>query len=299
MLRRSLPILALTLVPACAPLPGDSDSEGATATEATASAGETDAPTTIEAPTTTDADTETEGDTTTEAETEGDTDTEAEPDTCPARDPAARASYKIDFGAWPEVENGESPMIVVAASCSVTGFTQVSTTVDLALSCAQDDLVDMPIKISMIAPGDFSISLLAGLEVRLAAYWQGDGHHIGEGSRFAIHDASGEVLLLAGIDLDGYSPGGHFTPLSIAKVAGACPADCGPSGCDPDDPSPRRQVLRFTHAVGGEVEIGDGGRALLGADGWSYDIVVDAAKEFSCLNCFPVYRIVIGSTPWV
>ncbi|MCA9661237.1 MAG: hypothetical protein KC486_23055 [Myxococcales bacterium] len=275
MLRSTSPLLALALaLAACTPAAGDSD-------------GESD----------TDAATDTAADT--DTDTDGDTDG----DQCPDEDAAAAASFTIDFGEWtvedPGTGDGSPATLDVVATCTVAAFASAAGDIALALDCADQGGGTATIAIDVSTPADLQVALAVDDVVELDARWVGVGHHIVGGDWFAIHDAGGEHLLLAGLRYESYSSAAErFTPLSVDDVDDACPSPCPDGVCgDLGDSAPQRQALRFTHSDGAEVVITDRGRGLVSGGGWDYDVVVDTARQYFCINCFSEYEIVIGGAP--
>jgi hypothetical protein len=273
MLRSTSPLLLLALaLAACTPAAGDTDGESDT-----------------DAATDTDADTDTDGDT--------------DGEQCPAEDEAAAAAFTVDYGAWtvedPGTGDGSPATLDVVATCTVAAFSSAAGALSLALDCADQGGGTATIAIDVSAPADLEVALAVDDVVELDARWVGVGHHIVGGDWFAIHDAGGEHLLLAGIDYESYgSAAGRFAPLSVDDVDDACPSPCPDGFCDdPGADAPQRQALRFAHTDGAEVVITDRGRGLVSGGGWDYDVVVDTARQYFCINCFPDYQIVIGGAP--
>jgi hypothetical protein len=299
--RTLLPLHALVLVsailaPACKPEEGTTTDTDATDTDATDSAAtDTDATATAATqPTTSDTDTAaTDTDSTDTAATDTDTDTGGE--LCIPRDPVVTAEVGIDFGDWPVID-GEQAMISVAAACTVQTATNVEGKVEVALLCSQDDLVDVAITLFVTAPADFAIDIQDGQAVALDAYWQGEGHHSGEGKWFVLKAADTEAVLLAGVAHDSnFGVNEVFGALTVDTVEGMCPLPCGSECFDTSDPE--RIAFQFVHDEGPSIELVDGTRGEFLAQGRKFDGVVATAEKYYCLNCWSWYVWVIGSVP--
>ena len=275
MLGRTAPLLSLSLLSAaliaCGP-----ESQGTD--------GDTDAPDTSTTDTSTGdpstTDTSTGDPSTTDTST---TDTAGE--ACEAPDPAIQASVSVDLGQWPLVVDAYPDQIHVDADCTVQSATGDGGTIDLALLCTEGPLVDVPTGIVVDGPDDFVVDLVAGDAVKLDAYWQADGHHIFAGHWFTLHDEGG-ALLLAGLDLDAATASNdRLAPLTVDVAKDVCAPTCE-SNCDVDPPDTvERLALDFTHQGGATARVLDEGRAELIEGGLRFDIVVERAKLWSCLNC--------------
>ncbi|MFZ6180028.1 hypothetical protein [Nannocystis pusilla] len=294
--RTLLPLHALVLVsailaPACKPEEG-----AATDTDATDSAAtDTDATATAATqPTTSETDTAaTDTDTTDTVASDTDTDTGGE--ACVPRDPVVTAEVGIDFGAWPIID-GEQETIAVAAACTVQTATNTDGKVEVALLCSEGEQVDVAITLFVTAPADFAIDIQDGQTVALDAYWQGEGHHVGEGEWFVLKAADTGAVLLAGVAHDSNSGINEvFGPLTVDAVEGMCPLPCGSECFDTLDPE--RIAFRFVHDEGPSIELVDGTRGEFLAQGRKFDAVVSTAEKYYCLNCWSWYVWVIGSVP--
>ncbi|MBZ5708810.1 hypothetical protein [Nannocystis pusilla] len=295
--RNRFPLHALILVsailaPACKPEEGattDTDATDSAATDTTASE-----------PTTGDTDTAasepTTGDTDTAAtDTDTDTDTDTGGEACIPPDPAVTASIAIDFGDWPIID-GEQQMIEVAAACTVQSATQADGEIHVALLCSQDEQVDVAIGITVTAPADFTTDISDGRSVTLDAYWQGEGHHVGEGEWFVLRASDDDAVLLAGVRHDSnYGVNEALGAITINTVEGVCPLPCGDDCFDTSDPE--RVAFQFVHDEGPSIELVDGSRGQFLALGRKFDAVVSTAEKYYCLNCWSWYVWVVGSVP--
>lgn len=290
--RTLLPLHALVLVsailaPACKPEEGATTDTDATDSAAT----DTDATDTAATqPTTSDT-----AATDTDSSDTAATDTDTGGEVCVPRDPVVTAEVGIDFGDWPVID-GEQAMISVAAACTVKTATNVEGKVEVALLCSQDELVDVAITLFVTAPSDFAIDIQNGQAVALDAYWQGEGHHIGEGEWFVLKAADTEAVLLAGVAHDSnFGVNEVFGALTVDTVEGMCPLPCGSECFDTLDPE--RIAFRFVHDEGPSLELVDGTRGEFLAQGRKFDAVVATAEKYYCLNCWSWYVWVIGSVP--
>jgi hypothetical protein len=271
----ALILFAAILASACQPGTGDTAATETAATESAATETTGSEPTT-----TTDAD---PTDATESGATTGD-------DACVAPDPAASAAVGIDFGQWPM----DSDSLTLAAECAVESATNQGGAIEIGLRCSEGEQVDVAIGLSLTAPADFAFQLDVGAQVQLQAYWRADGHHIGTGEWFVLHDAAGDELLLAGLDLDSATAANEaLGALAIAAVAGVCEPSCGEECFDTMDGT-ERLALAFTHDDGPSLTLLDQGRGSLGAGGRSFDVVLDAAMANYCLNCWSDYVWIIG-----
>ncbi|MDC0669445.1 hypothetical protein [Nannocystis radixulma] len=289
--RNQSPLHALILVsailaPACKP------EEGATTdTDATDSAA-TDTAATDTAATDTAETQPTTGDTDTAAT---DTDTDTGGEACIPRDPAVTASVAIDFGDWPIID-GEQQTIEVAAACTVQSATQADGEIHVALLCSQGEQVDVALGITVAVPADFTTDLSDGRQVTLDAYWQGVGHHVGEGEWFVLRASDDGAVLLAGVMHDSnYGLNEALGAITINTVEGVCPLPCGDQCFDTSDAE--RVAFQFVHDEGPSIELVDGSRGQFLALGRKYDAVVSTAEKYYCLNCWSWYVWVLGSVP--
>ncbi|MCY1010755.1 hypothetical protein OV079_35370 [Nannocystis pusilla] len=301
--RTLLPLHALVLVsailaPACKPEEGaatDTDATDSAATDTDAT--DTDATDTAATQPTTSA-TDTAATDTAATDTDStatDTDTDTGGEACVPRDPVVTAEVGIDFGAWP-VMDGEPETIQVAAACIVQTATNVEGKVEVALLCSQGDLLDVAVTLFVTAPADFAIDIQDGQTVALDAYWQGEGHHIGEGEWFVLKAALTDEVLLAGVAHDSnFGVNEVFGALTVDTVEGMCPLPCGNECFDTLDPE--RIAFRFVHDEGPSIELVDGTRGEFLAQGRKFDAVVSTAEKYYCLNCWSWYVWVIGSVP--
>lgn len=294
--RTLLPLHALVLVsailaPACKPEEG-----AATDTDATDSAASDTDPTDTAATQPTTGATDTAAtDTDTTAATDTDTDTDTGGEACVPRDPVVTAEVGIDFGAWPVID-GEQETIAVAAACTVQTATNVDGKVEVALLCSEGEQVDVAITLFVTAPAGFAIDIQDGQTVALDAYWQGVGHHVGEGEWFVLKAADTGAVLLAGLAHDSnFGVNEVFGPLTVDTVEGMCPLPCGNECFDTLDPE--RIAFRFVHDEGPSIELVDGTRGEFLAQGRKFDAVVSTAEKYYCLNCWSWYVWVIGSVP--
>lgn len=218
------------------------------------------------------------------------TDTTTGGDACTEPDPVAKASVSFDFGAWP-VAGGEPNTVEIAADCAVESATTVDGATSINLICTEGQVVDQPIHLGITAPDDFTVDLTGVTDVRLDAYWQSDGHHIGTGHWFVLHDAADGALLLAGLDHDSAaSPNPALAPLTVTRLEDVCPATCG--DCLDADGT-ERISLSFAHDDG-SLALVDQQRGQLVADGRSYDIILSEAVFHYCLNCWGTYVWVLS-----
>ncbi|PCC71322.1 hypothetical protein SAMN02745121_00862 [Nannocystis exedens] len=293
----ALVLVSAILAPACKPEEGaatdtDATDSAATDTDATDTAAtDTDATdTTATQPTTGETDTAaTDTDATDTAATDTDTGGEA----CVLPDPPVTASIGVDFGDWP-ILDGEQQRIEVAAACTVETASNVDGEVEVALLCSQGEQVDVAIKLFVTAPADFAIDIQDGQAVTLDAYWQGEGHHVGEGEWFVLKAADTGAVLLAGVAHDNNTGVNEVLgALTIDTVEGVCPLPCGDECFDTLDPE--RIAFKFVHDEGPSIELVDGTRGQFLALGRRFDAVVSTAHKYYCLNCWNWYVWVIGS----
>lgn len=238
--------------------------------------------------------------------TTGDTDTSSSgatdpttggEDACTAPDPAARASAWLDLGQWPvsgAPDMGEPQTAKLAADCAVQSVTTEGSETILVLTCTEGQVIDQTVRLGFTAPADFGVDLAGATDVRLDAYWQGDGHHVGSGEWFVVHDAGSGDLLLAGLDHDSAtSPSEVLAPLTVDYVDDVCPATCG--DCLDQDGT-ERIALAFTHADG-SLALVDQQRGQLEAGGRVYDIILSEAVDNYCLNCWSDYVWLLAGAP--
>lgn len=266
MTARTALLLSALVLAACGPQsPADSDSDAASSsTDTTATTGATDS---------------------------GATETGGE--ACPAADPAAMAALSIDFGGWPLVPDVYPERREVAAQCGVQSVAAAGGAIDIALLCSEGDLLEMPIALHVAAPADFAIDLVQGATVKLAGFWEGDAVDYVGGEGFVLRDA-GDAILLAGLDYHGAgSLNGSLAPLSVKAVSGVCAPTCEGGCVNPEWDMVERRALDVADADLAAVQIVDRGRGELLAGGRRYDIVVDEAQYWSCLNCGEDYRWVL------
>lgn len=275
----ALTLFAAVLAAACQPGKGDTAATETAATESAATESTATESTGTE-PTTTDAE---PTDSTDGGATTGD-------DACVAPDPAASAAVGIDFGQWPM----EFESLTIAAECTVESATNQAGAIAIGLRCSEGAQVDVAIGLSLTAPADFAFQLDVGAQVQLQAYWQADGHHIGTGEWFVLHDAAGAELLLAGLALDSATAANDaLGVLAIGAVADVCAPTCGEECFDTMDGT-ERLALAFTHDDGPSLTLVDQGRGSLSAGGRTFDVVLDAAVANYCLNCWSDYVWIIG-----
>ncbi len=250
-----------------------------------------------------DTDTETSGnpdtaDTTpTEAgETEDPTgETEDPGEEFPACEPPTDldVAFRLNQGDWAVVDPDIIQPVSIHALCSVTSVARNGTTADIGLTCTDEAFVGpADLTLSLTMPADAPLTLSEGMDVQLRYEDHPEGHHDAAGSQFAVRDAMGTELLIAGFTDDGglNSWNDLLMPLTVEAASEVCPCDDG--DCFDVEGDER---LAVTAKLGNaEITVVDANRGTLMASS-PYEILVGAAVHHHCLNCNGSYRVLITS----
>jgi hypothetical protein len=222
------------------------------------------------------------------------------PQVCAAPDAALATSFSVTAAAWTiegeeEAPGGAPRTQQIRAACSVTSVASDAGGARISLSCSEGALVDQPVEVELSnLPSDFQIPIDSGSSVTLDYYWQSAGHHISSGHWLVLHDDSGSELLLSAIDHDTVSSAGDaIAPFDLDVDDSVCSPPCPANAFDCYEPT---RVGVVVQGAGDERSVvADGTRARVELGKKSFDVVVSTAERYSCLNCSPIYTVLIGA----
>lgn len=163
------------------------------------------------------------------------------------------------------------------------------------MRCTQGDISDVEIVLFFNIPEDFETDAAVLAEVKLDAGWNSEFYHTDSGEWFALRDAETGELALAGISSpDKWKPE-SIAPLSTAATDDpTCIVSSGEGDCLPGEIW--RGPVTFSHEGGPSIEMYDGSRAPLSADGRDYDIILRSFTFSTCLSEYSRRSWLIGVT---